>query len=126
MVMLSLGEFEAPSSMSSSSSNLNPLGETSSCVIAIKHFKFLHHQLLQFMKPHLPKGVQMKGHKKMRSIQEIYDETEIINDFFCLFVDSEPLTFDEAMEDKRWRQAMEEEIKAIKKNDTWELSNLPK
>ncbi|RDX98981.1 hypothetical protein CR513_18035, partial [Mucuna pruriens] len=30
------------------------------------------------------------------------------------------------MEDKRWRQAMEEEIKVIKKNDTWELSNLPK
>ncbi|RDY10274.1 Copia protein, partial [Mucuna pruriens] len=31
---------------------------------------------------------------------------------------SEPLTFDEAMENKRWRQALEEEIKAIKKNDT--------
>ncbi|RDX88513.1 Golgin candidate 5, partial [Mucuna pruriens] len=58
--------------------------------------------------------------------EEIYDETEIINDLFYLFVDSEPLTFDEAMEEKRWRQAMEEEIKAIKKNDTWELSNLPK
>ncbi|RDY04652.1 hypothetical protein CR513_11616, partial [Mucuna pruriens] len=64
--------------------------------------------------------------QKMRRIQEIYDETEIINDLFYLFVDSEPLTFFEAMEDKRWRQAMEEEIKAIKKNDTWELSNLPK
>ncbi|RDY09459.1 hypothetical protein CR513_06171, partial [Mucuna pruriens] len=62
----------------------------------------------------------------MRSIQEIYDETKIINDLFCLFVDSEPLTFYEAMEDKRWRQAMEEEIKAIKKNDTCELSNLLK
>ncbi|RDX82225.1 hypothetical protein CR513_37010, partial [Mucuna pruriens] len=37
-----------------------------------------------------------------------------------------PLTFDEAMEEKRWRQAIEEEIKTIKKNDTWELSNLPK
>ncbi|RDX76872.1 hypothetical protein CR513_43089, partial [Mucuna pruriens] len=31
----------------------------------------------------------------------------------------EPLTFDKVMEDKRWRQAMEEKIKAIKKNDTW-------
>ncbi|RDX99067.1 hypothetical protein CR513_17940, partial [Mucuna pruriens] len=30
------------------------------------------------------------------------------------------------MEDKRWRQVMEKEIKAIRKNDTWELSNLPK
>ncbi|RDY01786.1 hypothetical protein CR513_14843, partial [Mucuna pruriens] len=64
--------------------------------------------------------------QKMRSIQEIYDETKIINDLFCLFVDNEPLTFDEAIEDKRWRQAMEEEIKAIEKNDTWVVSNLPK
>ncbi|RDY05923.1 hypothetical protein CR513_10178, partial [Mucuna pruriens] len=76
---------------------------------------YLYHQLLQFMKPHLPKGVQ-----------KYVDETEIINDLFCLFVDSEPLTFDESMEDKRWRQVMKEEIKAIKKNDNWELSNLPK
>jgi len=37
----------------------------------------------------------------MRSLQDIYDETEIINDLFCLFVDSEPLTFEEDMEDKR-------------------------
>ncbi|RDX64406.1 hypothetical protein CR513_57040, partial [Mucuna pruriens] len=64
--------------------------------------------------------------RKMRSIQEIYDEIEIINDLFCLFVESEPLTFDETMKDKRWRQAMKEEIKVIKKNDTYELSNLHK
>ncbi|RDX99058.1 putative mitochondrial protein, partial [Mucuna pruriens] len=57
---------------------------------------------------------------------KIYDETEITNDLFFLFVDNEPLTFDEAMKDKRWIQAMEEEIIAIKKNGTWELSNLPK
>ncbi|RDX83786.1 hypothetical protein CR513_35262, partial [Mucuna pruriens] len=56
--------------------------------------------------------------QKMRNIQEIYDKTKIINDLFCLFVDSEPLTFDETMKDKWWRQAMEEEIKVIKKNDT--------
>ncbi|RDX88466.1 hypothetical protein CR513_29937, partial [Mucuna pruriens] len=63
------------------------------------------------------KGSPSETTQKMRSIQEIYDEIEITNDLFCLFVDSEPLTFDEAVEDKRWRQAMEEEIKAIKKND---------
>ncbi|RDY00018.1 hypothetical protein CR513_16853, partial [Mucuna pruriens] len=56
--------------------------------------------------------------QKMRSIQKIYDETKIINDLFCLFVDNEHLTFDKVMKEKRWRQAMEEEIKAIKKNDT--------
>ncbi|RDX79426.1 putative mitochondrial protein, partial [Mucuna pruriens] len=72
------------------------------------------------------KGSSSERTRKMRSIQEIYNETEIINNLFCLFVDSEPLTFDEAMKEKRWRQAMKEEIKAIKNHDTWELSNLPK
>ncbi|RDX68738.1 hypothetical protein CR513_52245, partial [Mucuna pruriens] len=36
----------------------------------------------------------------------------------------EPLSFDEAMEDKGWKEAMEEEINPIKKNNNWELSNL--
>ena len=70
------------------------------------------------------------GAQKMRSLYDIYDETEEItnndvNNLFCLFVDSEPLNFEEAMRDKRWRQAMEKEIKAIEKNNTWELSTLP-
>ncbi|GJW86332.1 retrovirus-related pol polyprotein from transposon TNT 1-94 [Tanacetum coccineum] len=34
--------------------------------------------------------------------------------------------FEEAMKSKKWRQAMEEEIKSIEKNDTWELTTLPK
>ncbi|KAH1095869.1 hypothetical protein GYH30_057311 [Glycine max] len=71
-------------------------------------------------------GSSSERPRRMRNIQELYDETEVINDLFCLFVDSEPLNFDEAMKDKRWRQAMEEEIKAIEKNNTWELSSLPK
>uniref|UniRef100_A0A2N9F020 Integrase catalytic domain-containing protein n=1 Tax=Fagus sylvatica TaxID=28930 RepID=A0A2N9F020_FAGSY len=33
--------------------------------------------------------------------------------------------FKEAVQDKKWRNAMDEEIKAIKKNDTWELTTLP-
>jgi len=36
------------------------------------------------------------------------------------------LNFEEAVKDKRWRHSMEEEIKSIKKNDTWELTTLPK
>ncbi|XP_070056949.1 uncharacterized protein [Nicotiana tomentosiformis] len=40
--------------------------------------------------------------------------------------DSEPMNFDEAITDKRWRQAMEEEIESIEKNNTWELTTLPK
>ncbi|KAH0633377.1 hypothetical protein KY284_036163 [Solanum tuberosum] len=38
----------------------------------------------------------------------------------------EPMNFDEAVTDKRWRQAMEEEIQSIEKNNTWELTTLPK
>nr|GEZ45107.1 copia-type polyprotein [Tanacetum cinerariifolium] len=30
------------------------------------------------------------------------------------------------MKIKKWRQAMEDEIKSIEKNDTWELTTLPK
>jgi len=64
----------------------------------------------------------------MRSIQELYDDKkEITNfDFCCLFADSEPMNFDEAVIDKRWRQVMEEEIQSIEKNNTWELTTLPK
>ena len=58
--------------------------------------------------------------QKMRSLSDIYDKTEEItaNELFCLFVDSEPLNFDDAVKDKKWSQAMEEEINAIEKNDT--------
>ncbi|XP_059636085.1 uncharacterized protein LOC132278305 [Cornus florida] len=34
--------------------------------------------------------------------------------------------FEEAAHDKKWRNAMDEEIKSIEKNDTWELATLPK
>ena len=37
---------------------------------------------------------------------------------FCLFVDYEPVDFEEAVQDKRYRDAMDEEIKSIEKNDT--------
>ena len=65
----------------------------------------------------------------MKSIQELYDDTEEITNFdflCCLFADSEPMNFDEVVTDKRLRQAMEEEIQSIEKNYTWELTTLPK
>jgi len=34
---------------------------------------------------------------------------------FCLFADPESLNFEEVVEDKNWRLAMDEEIQAIKK-----------
>ena len=38
----------------------------------------------------------------------------------------DPLTFEEAIEDKECAQAMDEEIGCIEKNHTWELVHLPK
>ena len=63
----------------------------------------------------------------MRSLRDLYDSTEITYDvtLFCLFADYEPTGFEEVVQDKKWRNAMDEEIKAIKRNDTWELATFP-
>ena len=45
---------------------------------------------------------------------------------FALFADSTPLAFEDAIENSKWQKAMDAEIKSIEKNDTWELTNLPK
>ncbi|GJY57386.1 retrovirus-related pol polyprotein from transposon TNT 1-94 [Tanacetum coccineum] len=66
-----------------------------------------------------------EGEPKTRSLQELYEVTDEIP-LLCLYADCEPLVFEEAMKSKKCRQAMEEEIKSIKKNDTWELTTLPK
>ena len=53
-------------------------------------------------------GSSSERPRRIRSIQDLHDETEPIHDLFCLFVDSEPLSFDDAMEDKngvwQWRK----------------------
>jgi hypothetical protein len=48
---------------------------------------------------------------------------EIIN--FALFTDCELALFEEAANDQNWRKAMDEEIQAIEKNETWELTYSP-
>ncbi|KAE8731101.1 hypothetical protein F3Y22_tig00002840pilonHSYRG00228 [Hibiscus syriacus] len=53
-----------------------------------------------------------------RSLYEIYEATEV------LYV-AEPNSFEEAFKKDEWKQAMEEELAAIKKNQTWELMDLP-
>jgi hypothetical protein len=55
---------------------------------------------------------------QMRSLQELYEITENLNDdltFYCHFVNCEPIGFEEAVKDEKWRNAMDEEIKAIVK-----------
>ena len=63
----------------------------------------------------------------MRNLEELYDTTQVMEDttLFCLFTDSDPLSFNEAITEEKWIKAMDEEMHAIEKNDTWKLTNLP-
>lgn len=50
-------------------------------------------------------------------------EGELIH--FALFAEAEPVTFADAVQDSKWVQAMEEELKSIERNGTWKLVELP-
>lgn len=67
--------------------------------------------------------------RKTRSIQEIYNIIQRLDldDFnmLCLFTGSNPLIFEETVQEEKWRIAMKDEMNAISKNDTWELHTLP-
>ncbi|XP_074347366.1 uncharacterized protein LOC141686215 [Apium graveolens] len=67
--------------------------------------------------------------RKMRSLDNIYEVTSPVQttfdySLFCLMAECDLVTFEEASEESKWNKAMDEEIGAIKKNDTWELTDL--
>jgi hypothetical protein len=45
---------------------------------------------------------------------------------FALFAGSDPIKFEDAVKEDKWRRAMDTEIHAINKNNTWELVDLPR
>lgn len=45
---------------------------------------------------------------------------------FALFSGHDPIVFHDAIKELKWQKAMDEEIAAIEKNNTWELTDLPK
>lgn len=65
--------------------------------------------------------------QKMRSLWEIYAESNEINDFviYCLFAHLEPLTFEVAIKNEQRRLAIDEEINAFKRM-TIEMDNSSK
>ncbi|GAA0166120.1 transmembrane signal receptor [Lithospermum erythrorhizon] len=67
--------------------------------------------------------------RKTRCLRDIYDETEEVDTtdsvYFALFAGEDPITYEDASSDEKWVHAMNEEIKSIEKNDTWELTSLP-
>lgn len=53
---------------------------------------------------------------------EELDDEESVN---LVLEHSDPETFEEAVKEERWRDAMDAEIKSIERNNTWELTVLP-
>lgn len=44
---------------------------------------------------------------------------------FALFADVDPVYFEETIQDEKWKATMDQEIDAIRRNETWELVQLP-
>ena len=65
---------------------------------------------------------------RTRSLQDLYEATEQQDNLtlFCLLAGCELVSFEKAAQDKKWRKEMDEEIRVIEKNNTWELTSLPK
>jgi len=54
----------------------------------------------------------------------ITDEGELVH--LAFVADIEPITWKEAIVDRKWKSAMIEKLESLKKNETWELVALPK
>ncbi|KAJ3703208.1 hypothetical protein LUZ61_006913 [Rhynchospora tenuis] len=61
---------------------------------------------------------------RTRSLEDLYESIPEVH-LVCLLADAENITFEEAIRNKKWKAAMDEEIAAIEKNDTWKLVELP-
>eukprot|EP00253_Pinus_taeda_P023781 PITA_23781 len=68
--------------------------------------------------------------KKFRNLSDIYEQeatNEGMNSLFALYCHvDDPIHFKEAIKDRKWIEAMDEEINAIERNKTWDLVELPK
>jgi hypothetical protein len=63
------------------------------------------------------------NYQRMRSLHDIYDQDDNVVHF--AFFSSQPTCFDEAAKQKVWVDAMNNEIEAIERNNTWDLVDLP-
>ncbi|GKU96956.1 hypothetical protein SLEP1_g10137 [Rubroshorea leprosula] len=83
--------------------------------------------------PKMESGTSSRPQRKNRrpTWLEDYEVTDLPQDdvpvnHFALFVDYDPLTYEEAVKEEKWQKAMAEEIGSIERNQTWELTDLPK
>ncbi|KAJ0851519.1 putative RNA-directed DNA polymerase [Helianthus annuus] len=56
-------------------------------------------------------------------VRQKYRENQVVN--FVLFTSSDPTSYEEASQDPKWLEAMDNEIESIHKNHTWELVDPP-
>ncbi|KAG6427561.1 hypothetical protein SASPL_111807 [Salvia splendens] len=68
----------------------------------------------------------------MHSLNDIYEATEEVDEaveenvnLVCFHMNVDPIAYADAAQDRKWKIAMDEEINAIEKNDTWSLTTLP-
>lgn len=61
---------------------------------------------------------------RMRCLQDLYVSTSEVH-LVCLLADAENISFEETVRDKKWQAAMDEEMRAIEINKTWDLVDLP-
>ena len=62
---------------------------------------------------------------EVRGIVQTDDANDTIA-HYALFSDCEPISLQEAMKEQKWQKAMDAEIASIEKNNTWELTDLPR
>lgn len=56
----------------------------------------------------------------------LFEEEESLAMMIMTESGNDPFHFEEAFKSNKWREAMNEEMKAIERNKTWELTDVPK
>ncbi|KAJ0532496.1 putative RNA-directed DNA polymerase [Helianthus annuus] len=65
---------------------------------------------------------------RLKSLEDLYEETEEIqlDPHELLLAEEEPRNYKEASSDRKWIEAMKAELDSINKNNTWNLTELPR
>lgn len=62
---------------------------------------------------------------RFRVLKDIYELVETEVPALCLLALEEPTRFEAAVKERSWRLAIEEQMRSIRDNETWELVELP-
>ena len=77
--------------------------------------------------PRSTKGIPPKRYDpEFEAQRSRYPVSKALTFNTALYSNDVPKNVEEALQDPKWKKAMEEEISALKKNKTWENCQLPK